>query len=48
MSEIIGNIMSEPDVTEPLCRVDVFGSCVSRSIFHNGNPEAKGCADSRK
>lgn len=32
---------------EPLCRVDVFGSCVSRSIFHNGNPEARGCADSR-
>lgn len=33
--------------TEPLCLVDVFGSCVSRSIFHNGNPEAKGCADPR-
>lgn len=33
--------------TPPSCLVDVFGSCVSRSIFHNGNPTAKGCADPR-
>ena len=29
------------------CRVDVFGSCVSRSIFLNGIPDARGCADPR-